>query len=207
MISAVVVPALLALSMLCGGRTGTGAATVRFTGGATVRLTLAATVRFTLAADTVRFGRGQAWQVYRASQFQRASQVHRASRFHRASRVHRASQSRQAAPFPDTSLLRWAGSLATHHVPPKGETDDWLASDKLRHFLSAFAVAGYAHAGLRALDVDGDRAAIGGFAASIAAGIAKEVHDVRVGTFFSLKDLAWDLAGALAGAALVSAAR
>lgn len=90
---------------------------------------------------------------------------------------------------------------------PQSERDHWLGPDKLRHFLAAFAATGYAHAGLRALDVDADGAVIGGVAFALAAGIGKEVHDVRVGRVFSLKDLAWDLAGTALGALLVRAAR
>jgi uncharacterized protein YfiM (DUF2279 family) len=87
------------------------------------------------------------------------------------------------------------------------DRDPWFGSDKLRHFVTAFAVTGHAQAGLRALGVDRGDAVVGGFVISMVAGIGKEVHDVRKGSFFSLKDLAWDLAGALTGAVLVAAAR
>jgi uncharacterized protein YfiM (DUF2279 family) len=87
------------------------------------------------------------------------------------------------------------------------DRDPWFGSDKLRHFVTAFAVTGHAQAGLRALDVDRGDAVVGGFVISMVAGFGKEVHDVRRGSFFSLKDLAWDLAGALTGAVLVAAAR
>jgi uncharacterized protein YfiM (DUF2279 family) len=90
---------------------------------------------------------------------------------------------------------------------PQAARDPWFASDKLRHFLTAFAVTGYAHAGLRALDLDNDAAVTGGIVVSLAAGIGKEIHDVRAGSFFSLRDMVWDVAGTLVGAALVAQAR
>jgi uncharacterized protein YfiM (DUF2279 family) len=104
----------------------------------------------------------------------------------------------------------WRESAAappTSDSAPQSEGDPWLGPDKLRHFLAAFAATGYAHAGLRALDVDADGAVIGGVAFAMAASIGKEVYDVRVGRVFSLKDLAWDLAGTVVGALLVRAAR
>lgn len=114
----------------------------------------------------------------------------------------------------------WNGDWLSDRVEPDSATaqptsrsttqrqgDQWLGADKLRHFLAAFAATGYAHAGLRALDVDADGAVIGGVAFALAASLGKEVHDVRVGRVFSLKDLAWDLAGTVLGALLVRAAR
>jgi uncharacterized protein YfiM (DUF2279 family) len=105
---------------------------------------------------------------------------------------------------------RWlesATAAPTSGYTPQSEDDPWLGPDKLRHFLAAFAATGYAHAGLRALDVDADAAVIGGVAFALAASIGKEVYDVRVGRVFSLKDLAWDLAGTGLGALLVRAAK
>jgi uncharacterized protein YfiM (DUF2279 family) len=107
----------------------------------------------------------------------------------------------------DRVWLDSATAAPTSGYTPQSEGDDWLGPDKLRHFLAAFAATGYAHAGLRALDVDADGAVIGGVAFAMAASIGKEVYDVRVGRVFSLKDLAWDLAGTVLGALLVRAAR
>jgi putative lipoprotein len=106
---------------------------------------------------------------------------------------------------PDSAIPTRAG-LRTP-PPPQAATDSWFGSDKLRHFFMAFAVTGFAHAGLRALGAEGNAAVLGGVAVSLSAGLGKEVHDVRTGRGFSLRDLAWDLAGAAAGALLLDRAR
>lgn len=90
---------------------------------------------------------------------------------------------------------------------PRIAHDPWFGPDKLRHLLASFAVTGWAQAGLRLLDAGPDAAVAGGAAISLAAGLGKELHDVRSGGALSLKDLAWDLAGIGLAAALLGAAR
>jgi uncharacterized protein YfiM (DUF2279 family) len=86
-------------------------------------------------------------------------------------------------------------------LPAAGE-DRWLAEDKLRHFGMYFAATGFAYGGARFL-VEPDVARLAAAAAALAAGVGKEIHDVRAGYGFSLKDLAWDAAGVALGLALV----
>ncbi|HZI89477.1 MAG TPA: hypothetical protein VFD83_03390 [Candidatus Polarisedimenticolia bacterium] len=78
----------------------------------------------------------------------------------------------------------------------------WLAADKELHFAGSLAIAA-------SLRVKGQRqgAALG---FTVGAGVLKEIYDValkprRMGRGGSWKDLAADLAGALAGVALVRA--
>lgn len=73
--------------------------------------------------------------------------------------------------------------------------DSWTGPDKQKHFAVSAAMASAAvAAGFT------ERQA---FAASLAVGLAKELHDSRPGgTGFSGKDLAWDAAGAYLGAKL-----
>ena len=86
-------------------------------------------------------------------------------------------------------------------VPHADPADAWFGEDKFRHFTMSLATTSFAFAGLRSLGA-GDAAPGGAAAIALAAGIAKEFYDVRVGRSFSYRDLAWDVAGVLAGYAL-----
>lgn len=84
--------------------------------------------------------------------------------------------------------------------------DPWWGPDKAKHFAGSFALAAGA---TLALDpsMEGDQAALTGFAVGMTAGAGKEYYDRTVKrTYFSGKDFVWDLAGgllgSLAGAAL-----
>jgi uncharacterized protein YfiM (DUF2279 family) len=82
------------------------------------------------------------------------------------------------------------------------EQGSWLAADKELHFAGSLAIA----ASLR-IEGQSRRTAVG---ATFGAGIAKEIYDValkprRLKRGASWKDLAADLAGALAGVWIVSA--
>jgi uncharacterized protein YfiM (DUF2279 family) len=81
------------------------------------------------------------------------------------------------------------------------EPDRWLAADKLQHLTMSFAATSFGFAAARSLGI-GDAAAPAAAALALAAGIGKEVADLRAGGAFSLRDLAWDAAGVLAGYAL-----
>lgn len=88
-------------------------------------------------------------------------------------------------------------------TPPE---DPWLAEDKLQHFALSFAATALGYGVARvAIEPRGARAAAGG--AALAAGVAKEVADVRAGTFFSFRDLAWDAAGVAVGLTLANQIR
>ena len=82
------------------------------------------------------------------------------------------------------------------------EQGSWLASDKELHFAGSLAIA----ASLRVEGESRKRAIV----ATFGVGLFKEAYDValkprRLGRGASWKDLAADLAGALAGVAIVSA--
>ena len=95
-------------------------------------------------------------------------------------------------------LLAWTVGCP---APASGAPDRWLAEDKAQHFTVSIVATtlGYGTARL-ALDRRG--AAVAAGAAALAAGIAKEVADVRGGGPFSLRDLAWDAAGVALGLTL-----
>jgi putative lipoprotein len=77
-------------------------------------------------------------------------------------------------------------------------TDGWIGADKVRHFvLSAFAES-VAYAALRSTGVEHRTALGAAFGATVVLGVGREVHDLRRKGLFSVRDLAWDIAGAAA---------
>jgi uncharacterized protein YfiM (DUF2279 family) len=100
------------------------------------------------------------------------------------------------------AALPCSPASATPIFLSSSEQGPWLASDKELHFAGSLAIAA-------SLRVEGQsrRTAI---AATFGVGLLKEAYDValkprRMGRGASWKDLAADLAGALAGVAIVSA--
>jgi uncharacterized protein YfiM (DUF2279 family) len=99
-------------------------------------------------------------------------------------------------------LVIAAPCRATPLVLSSSEQGPWLAADKELHFAGSLAIAA-------SLRIEGrrGRTAVG---ATFGIGLLKEAYDAtikprRKGRGASWKDLAADLAGALAGAALASA--
>ncbi|QSQ13719.1 hypothetical protein JY572_36220 [Myxococcus landrumensis] len=77
--------------------------------------------------------------------------------------------------------------------------DDWLGPDKPKHFAACFALAGVGY-GAGALLFESPEARLwSGAGLSLGVGVGKELYDLGRGTRFSLKDLAWDAAGAATG--------
>ena len=83
--------------------------------------------------------------------------------------------------------------------------DRWLAPDKLQHFFTSAFVQSLSYGVLRRAGVDNGNALAGASVITLGAGVGKEVFDRRVRGEFSLRDLAWDAAGA--GSASVLLAR
>ena len=78
--------------------------------------------------------------------------------------------------------------------------DAWWGPDKARHFAASFAIAAGTSAALNASSEDDAAAGAGGFLAAGAAGLGKEMYDQHIQhTYFSGKDMAWDIAGGLLG--------
>lgn len=95
-----------------------------------------------------------------------------------------------------------AGCASLRHA-----NDPWWGPDKARHFAVSMTLAAGASYGLAEGGADGEGAVAGGLAAAALAGSAKEMYDQRVKrTYFSGKDLLWDLMGGLAGGFLGAAA-
>lgn len=87
-------------------------------------------------------------------------------------------------------------------------SDRWFARDKFEHFaLSTFYAAGTAKIARRHFDMGKGESIAVGFGFTISLGIGKEAADSysHKGTA-SLKDLIWDLAGAVSGSIIAGLA-
>lgn len=87
---------------------------------------------------------------------------------------------------------------------PKPPRDRWFGEDKLRHFFASFVVTSITASAARAAGMDAQASMWAGAGAGAGVGVMKEVHDLatRRGTP-SLRDLTWDVAGIVAGSAVV----
>ncbi len=83
--------------------------------------------------------------------------------------------------------------------------DSWLSADKVKHFFMSAFVQSVSYSALRTARVSHDGALVGASALTLVVGVGKEIHDDRSGEHFSVRDLAWDAAGA--GTATVLLAR
>lgn len=93
-------------------------------------------------------------------------------------------------------VLAFALSL---HAPPQGS----VGPDKVKHFFLSAFVQSTSYSALRLGGVEHDNALVSASAATVAVGIAKEVHDARSGRHFDVRDLMWDVAGAAAATAIL----
>jgi len=91
------------------------------------------------------------------------------------------------------SLLASQQKPGGQAVPPR---DAWFGADKLKHFFVAAFTQSVAYTALQSARVRHDHALAGAWAVTAAASVAKEFHDKRTTGLFSVRDLAWDAAGA-----------
>jgi uncharacterized protein YfiM (DUF2279 family) len=85
--------------------------------------------------------------------------------------------------------------------------DRWFGPDKLKHFFVTAFIQSVAYGSLSATRSGHQSSLLGATAASAAFGIGRELHDRRVKGMFSVRDLAWDAAGAGAATVMLSHAR
>ncbi len=90
-------------------------------------------------------------------------------------------------------------------APEHRSGDRWLAPDQLQHFFTSAFVQSLSYGVLRRAGMDNGNALAGASVITLTAGVGKEVVDRRVRGEFSVRDLAWDVAGA--GSASVLLAR
>jgi uncharacterized protein YfiM (DUF2279 family) len=95
---------------------------------------------------------------------------------------------------------------ASLEAPPIGAAqtaDPWFAPDKVKHFFTSAALQSLAYGALRAADAEHGPAIAGASIVTAAFGIGKELSDRSKGRPFSVPDLVWDAAGAVAASLLL----
>lgn len=86
-------------------------------------------------------------------------------------------------------------------------SDHWLGADKVKHFFMSAFVETVAYSALRASNVRHDPALVAASSVTLGIGIGKEIHDHHSYGLFSVKDLAWDVAGNAAAATVLAHTR
>jgi uncharacterized protein YfiM (DUF2279 family) len=79
---------------------------------------------------------------------------------------------------------------------PEHARDGWFGPDKLQHFFTSAFVQSVGYGMLRRAGADQGPAITSASVATAIAGVGKEVYDRRTKGDFSVRDLAWDAAGA-----------
>ncbi|MFL5354969.1 YfiM family protein [Archangium sp.] len=80
--------------------------------------------------------------------------------------------------------------------------DDWFGPDKALHFSVSAGLAGVGYAGGALLFEAPEARWLTGAGVALGAGVAKELYDAGRGSFFSAKDLTWDVLGTATGLGL-----
>ncbi|WNG49457.1 hypothetical protein F0U60_39050 [Archangium minus] len=80
--------------------------------------------------------------------------------------------------------------------------DHWFGRDKALHFSVSAGLAGAGYAGGALLFESPEARWLTGSGVALGAGVAKELYDAGRGSFFSLKDLTWDVLGTATGLGL-----
>ena len=79
---------------------------------------------------------------------------------------------------------------------PQHSGDSWFGSDKLQHFFTSAFVQSLGYGVLRRAGAENSPAIAGASVVTAIVGVGKEVRDRRTKGDFSVRDLAWDAAGA-----------
>jgi len=94
--------------------------------------------------------------------------------------------------------------FSLNHAPGAPTGDGWFGADKIQHFFSAAFVQTISYGVLRGGGVSHGAALGGASVVTATIGIGKEVYDARHKGDPSVRDLAWDAAGAGAMTVLLS---
>jgi putative lipoprotein len=86
--------------------------------------------------------------------------------------------------------------------PAPAPRDDWFGRDKALHFGVSVGLAGAGYAGGALLFEEPGARWLTGAGVSLTAGVGKELYDAGRGSFFSFKDLTWDVVGTATGLGL-----
>ena len=79
---------------------------------------------------------------------------------------------------------------------PQHSGDSWFGPDKLQHFFTSAFVQSLGYGVLRRAGAENSPAIAGASIVTAIVGVGKEVRDRRTKGDFSVRDLAWDAAGA-----------
>ena len=91
-----------------------------------------------------------------------------------------------------------------HAADARAPRDRWLGADKAKHFFISAFVQSVSFSALRATGVTRNSSLIAAAGVTVGVGIGRELYDLRrPGGVSSVKDVAWDAAGALAAAELL----
>lgn len=92
-------------------------------------------------------------------------------------------------------------------TPGGGGGDSWVSADKLKHFFISAFVQSVSYSALRTARASHREALVGASTVTLLVGVGKEIHDGHTEEGFSVRDLAWDAAGAGAATTLLSRTR
>jgi uncharacterized protein YfiM (DUF2279 family) len=79
---------------------------------------------------------------------------------------------------------------------PEHRSDPWIGPDKLQHFFVSAFIQSFGYGVLRRAGAENGAALAGASVVTATAGVGKELLDRRAGRPLSVRDLAWDAAGA-----------
>jgi uncharacterized protein YfiM (DUF2279 family) len=89
----------------------------------------------------------------------------------------------------------------------EGSADAWFGEDKVKHFFIAGFVQSVSYGGVRATGASHRTSLAVAWATTAAVSIGKEVVDERRRGLFSVRDLAWDAAGATVATVILNQVR
>lgn len=101
-------------------------------------------------------------------------------------------------------MIKIVALIAVLHGPPLG---NWLGADKIKHFLMSAMIHSLTFSAARTARLARPASQAAGGISVASFGVWKEFHDRRAKKPFSVEDLAWDAAGAVAAAALLNGTR
>ena len=102
-------------------------------------------------------------------------------------------------------LVLVSDGLVAQGVKKSSHPDPWFGIDKVKHFFMSAFITSVSYSALQLARASHSSAMAGAIGFSMAVGVGRELHDMRVpGNLFSVRDLTWDAIGTAAGAALVS---
>lgn len=112
-----------------------------------------------------------------------------------------------ASPWVVVPVLREERLGSAPVVVAPAARDPWLREDKAQHLFMSFALTTMTFGAARAAGLDARAAMPIAAGVTLAAGVGKEIHDKRSGRFFSIRDLAFDVAGVGLGLTLAAYTR